>query len=297
MAVFLEIIQLLLYLVYTYIDAVISIFVKKKPKSIAGKLTLVTGAGHGIGRELALQLSALGARLVLWDINKTNNERVAAEIKERGGTATAYVCDVSKIEDIKDVSAKVRREVGDIDILVNNAGILNGGALLELSEKDIRRTMDINVMAHFWTLREFLPAMIEKNSGMVINIASMAGKGGVAYLVDYCASKFAVVGMTEALADEMRREGHTGIKFTYVCPMFVDTGLTKYSIERFGRMLTPHEVAETAIHGALTEEYMVTIPTALKSRLRIGALMPRKFILRLNKFLGMGINPQYEKRE
>ena len=75
---------------------------------------------------------------------------MAAEIKERGGTATAYMCDVSKIEDIKDVSAKVRREVGDIDILVNNAGILNGGALLELSEKDIRRTMDINIMAHFW---------------------------------------------------------------------------------------------------------------------------------------------------
>lgn len=297
MAVFLEIIHLLIYLVYTYIDAVISIFVKKQPKSITGKLTLVTGAGHGIGRELALQLSALGARLVLWDINKTNNDRVVAEIKERGGTATAYICDVSKIDDIKDVAAKVRQEVGDIDILVNNAGILNGGALLELSEKDIRRTMDINIMAHFWTLREFLPAMIEKNSGMVINIASMAGKGGVAYLVDYCASKFAVVGMTEALADEMRREGHTGINFTYVCPMFVDTGLTKYSIERFGRMLTPHEVAETAIHGALTGQNMVTIPTALKSRLRIAALLPRKFILRLNKFLGMGINPQYEKRE
>lgn len=297
MAVLLEIIQLLLYLAYTYIDAVISWFRKKTPKSITGKLVLVTGAGHGIGREFALQLSALGARLVLWDINKTNNERVAAEVRERGGTATPYVCDVSKIDDIKDVAAKVRREVGDIDILVNNAGILNGGALLELSEKDIRRTIDINVMAHFWTLREFLPAMIEKNAGMVINVASMAGKGGVAYLVDYCASKFAVVGMTEALADEMRREGHTGVRFTYVCPMFVDTGLTKYSTERFGRMLTPHEVAEAAIDGALTGEIMVTIPAALKSRLRIGALLPRKFILRLNKFLGLGINPQYEKRE
>ena len=81
---------------------------------------------------------------------QTNNERVAAEIRERGGTATSYVCDVSKIEDIKDVAGKVRGEVGDVDILVNNAGILNGGALLELSEKDIRRTMDINIMAHFW---------------------------------------------------------------------------------------------------------------------------------------------------
>ena len=81
---------------------------------------------------------------------QTNNDRVVAEIKERGGTATAYICDVSKIESIKEVAAKVRQEVGDIDILVNNAGILNGGALLELSEKDIRRTMDINIMAHFW---------------------------------------------------------------------------------------------------------------------------------------------------
>lgn len=297
MAVLLEIMQLLLYLAYTYIDAVISLFRTKKPKSITEKLVLVTGAGHGIGREFALQLSALGAKLVLWDINKTNNERVAAEIRERGGTATSYVCDVSKIDDIKDVAAKVRREVGDIDILVNNAGILNGGALLDLTEKDIRRTMDINIMAHFWTLREFLPSMIERNSGHVINVASMAGKGGVAYLVDYCASKHAVVGCTEALADEMKREGHTGIGFTYVCPMFVDTGLTKYSRERFGRMFTPHEVAEAAIHGALTGEMMVTIPAAMKSRMRIGALLPRKFLIRLNEFLGMGINPQYEKRE
>ena len=81
---------------------------------------------------------------------QTNNERVAAEVHERGGTATAYVCDVSKSEDVKEVSAKVRREVGDIDILVNNAGILNGGALLAMAEKDIRRTMDINTMALFW---------------------------------------------------------------------------------------------------------------------------------------------------
>ena len=81
---------------------------------------------------------------------QTNNERVAAEVHERGGTATTYVCDVSKCEDVKEVSEKVRREVGDIDILVNNAGILNGGALLAMAEKDIRRTMDINTMALFW---------------------------------------------------------------------------------------------------------------------------------------------------
>jgi len=235
--------------------------------------------------------------LVLLDINKTNNEKVADELRETGTSVTTYVCDVSKLDNIKETAAKVKREVGDVDVLVNNAGILNGGPLLKLSEADIRRTMDINIMAYIWTSREFLQSMMDRNEGHIINVASMSGKGGVAYLTDYSASKFAVTGFTEALADEMRREGCLGINFTTVFPMFVDTGMTKYMRDRFGRMLTPEEVASAVVDGAQRNQPHVFIPSSMGMQLRIAGLFPRKFLRKMIESADLGIDPQYgEKR-
>lgn len=292
MYVILEIIQTLCYLFYCIAEATVRIFVPEKKKSFAGKLVLVTGAGHGIGRELALHFSDIGARLVLWDINKQNVENVVQEIQENGGTATSYICDVSKIEEIKSVADKVRREVGDVDVLVNNAGILHGASFLTLTDAEIKRTIDINLLAYFWTCRQFLPSMINRNSGHIVNIASMAAKKGVAYLTDYAASKYAVQGFTEALSDEMRREGYDGIFFTTVFPMFVDTGMTKFSHDRMSKMLSPAEVASAVVEGVQRNKKGVYIPSNLDWSVRIGNLLPRRFIDDPTDLMYRGIDPQ-----
>lgn len=110
----------------------------------------ITGAGHGIGRELALQYAALGATIVCWDLNRETNEQTAREIKSKGGRAFAYQCDVTSREQVLQLAEKVQREVGNVTVLVNNAGIMPCHPFREQTEKEIRMVFEINVMAHFW---------------------------------------------------------------------------------------------------------------------------------------------------
>lgn len=110
----------------------------------------ITGAAHGIGKETALQYASLGAKVVCWDINEKGNTELLKEIKAQGGKAFAYVCNVTKREDIIEVAEKTKREVGTVDILINNAGIMPTHPLTEHTEQEIRLMYDINVLAHFY---------------------------------------------------------------------------------------------------------------------------------------------------
>ncbi|CAC5366519.1 17-beta-hydroxysteroid dehydrogenase 13,Epidermal retinol dehydrogenase 2,Estradiol 17-beta-dehydrogenase 11,Protein dhs-3 [Mytilus coruscus] len=232
-------------------------------------MALVTGAGHGIGKEIVLELARKGAKLVLWDINKANNDKTAAQINIMGGSATSYVIDVADADDIHRTAKQIRREVGDVDILVNNAGILYGGELLKLKEAHIRRTFDVNTLAHFLTVKEFLPAMIEKNCGHIVTIASMVAKSGTAYMVDYSASKYAVYGFTEALSEELMILGKNGVKTTTVCPSFVSTGLVKQIRDKITTLLTPDTVAVEVVKGIQYEEEHVYVPRILHLGLKL----------------------------
>lgn len=281
-------------LFYYYFDALISAFFPAKPKSIAGKIVLVTGAGHGIGKEIALELARKGAKLVLWDVNKANNEETATEIRSMGESATAFVVDVTKTDDIHKTAEQMRREVGDVEILVNNAGILYGGELLKLKEAHIRRTFEVNTLAHFWTVKEFMPAMLEKNSGHIVTIASMSAKSGTAYLVDYSASKYAAYGFTEALQEEILKLGKDGVKTTTVNPMFVATGLVKEPKDKVYPILKPKEVALETVKGIMYDQEFVYIPRSLNISLRVAGLFPRKFQRFLKAFAEQGIKPQYD---
>ncbi|KAL9962261.1 hypothetical protein ACROYT_G031346 [Oculina patagonica] len=208
-----------------WIEAVFRAIVPPPKKDIEGQTVLITGAGGGIGRLLALEFAAHGAKLVLWDINKDSNEETAAQVRALGKVAHAFVCDCSSREDVYRVAAKVQREVGEVDILVNNAGILSGKKLMNLKDVEIERTMRINTLAHFWTVRSFLPNMLEKDKGHIVNITSIAGSFGSSNLTDYCASKFGATGFSHSLALELYDMGKTGIKVTCVQPYTTNTGL------------------------------------------------------------------------
>ncbi|KAK3611909.1 hypothetical protein CHS0354_013974, partial [Potamilus streckersoni] len=293
MSVVAEVLYLGLYFLYCCLESVFRVCVPPRRKTIVGQNVLVTGAGHGIGREMAIELARLGGNLILWDINQSNNEDTANKIRDIGGTATAYVCDVSKLDDIKRLAGQVRREIGDVHILVNNAGILNGEELLGIDDVDIQKTIDVNTMAHFWTIKEFLPSMISNNKGHLVCVASMAGRFGVCYLVDYCASKFAVYGMMEALAEELRCTGKDGVKTTLVCPTVVDTGIIKIPKDRFNvGMLTAKDTADAAIDGFLRNKQVVIIPRVAEVSIFV-SLLPRKFVAKLRDFAGIGLFPQY----
>ena len=192
---------------------------------VRGRIALVTGAGSGIGRLLALELARRGAIPVAWDVDE---ERLAATVGElerlSNGQARGYACDVRDADAVGATAERVRREVGDPMILVNNAGVVSGARLLDLSEDAIRRTFDVNVLALFWVTRAFLPAMVEANRGHVVTVASAAGLVGVARQTDYSASKHAAVGFDESLRVELHRIAPR-VQTTVVCPYYIDTGM------------------------------------------------------------------------
>ncbi|XP_019881307.2 short-chain dehydrogenase/reductase family 16C member 6-like [Aethina tumida] len=239
-------------LLYYIGDSIYNTFNKPLPKSVKGEIVLITGTGHGIGKELALLYASEGATVVGWDINEENNKKTMEEIANKNyPKAYSYVCDISNRENVLQVAEKVRRDVGDVTILINNAGIMPTHPLLEHTHKEIEKIMNINVMAHFWTIEAFLPAMKKNNNGHIVALSSMAGQLGLVNLVPYCASKFAVRGMMEALHEELRRHPKNNIHLTSIYPFMVDTGLCKNPVIKFPNLMPlqkPREVAEVIMH-------------------------------------------------
>ncbi|XP_053999001.1 estradiol 17-beta-dehydrogenase 11-like [Hylaeus anthracinus] len=233
---------------------------KYKMKSIAGEVTLVTGGGGGLGRLIALRLANLGAIVVIWDVNKAGMEETVKLVQSAGGTCYGYICDLCDREDVYKKAALVKEEVGKVTILINNAGIVNRTKFLDTPDKLIIRTMDVNVMSHFWTTKAFLPSMMADDKGHIVSIASLAGHIGVPSLVDYCTSKFAAVGFEEALHMELAAEGYN-INTTVICPFFIrSTGMFTEIATRFVPTLSPNEVADRVVSAMRCNEKIAVVP-------------------------------------
>ncbi len=230
---------------------------------IAGSTILITGGASGIGRLLALKTAARGAKVVVWDIHA---ERLAAAIDElrRSGAPAAqgYLCDVSDRHSVYETAERVKQEAGPVRILVNGAGIVTGKRFLETRDTDIQRTLEVNVGGLFWTCKAFLPGMIEAGAGHVVTIASAAGMIGVARLADYCASKWAAVGLDESLRMELRHLA-PGVRTTVVCPYYIDTGMFRGVATRFPWLLPilkEEKVAERIVRAVARNRRRLVMP-------------------------------------
>lgn len=186
--------------------------------SIRQSSVVVTGGGRGIGAATARELAARGARVVIGDVDVVAAEKTAAEL---GGLALPL--DVTDTESWSDFLAQAEGEVGPPDVLINNAGIMPIGPFVDESDSTTRRQLDINVLGVLNGCRQVIPGMQRRGRGHLVNVASQAGKMAVAGAVTYHATKYAVVGATHALDDELR---DTGIAVTCVLPGIVDTELS-----------------------------------------------------------------------
>ncbi|XP_011066184.1 PREDICTED: short-chain dehydrogenase/reductase family 16C member 6-like [Acromyrmex echinatior] len=188
-----EILLLILKILYYICKDIYKLIIPTKKKSVAGEIVLITGAGHGIGKELAIGYASLGATVVCWDINENTNNETMETIKTMGRDSVyAYKCNVADREEVLRVAKKVKEEVGDVTILINNAGIVFVKSFLNQSPDEIIRVIDVNVIAHYWTLKAFLPNMIKKNHGHIVAISSVAGLFIGCYGTVYSPSKFAI---------------------------------------------------------------------------------------------------------
>ena len=189
------------------------------------KVALITGAGRGIGRAIALHFAREGADVMLAARTRNEIEAVAKSVNACGRRSLAIVADVSKEEDVDSMVNAAIREFGRIDILVNSAGIGGpAGPVVCTSVAEWDATISVNLRGVFLVARAVLPAMIEAKSGKVINVASSAGLVGVPNISAYCASKFGVIGLTQSLAREV---AEVGICVNSLCPGPTETSLAQ----------------------------------------------------------------------
>ena len=212
-----------------------------------GKIALVTGAGKGIGKSIALALAAEGVHVGLVARTEKDVDAVAKEIMALGVNAAYATADVSNRNEVESAIEKVTKSLGEIDILVNNAGTGTFGKFLELEPEVWEAQIKINVFGVYYTTRAVLPSMIARKTGDIINISSTAGKTGAANTSAYSASKFAVFGLSESLMQEVRKHN---IRVTAMAPSTVVTDLA-YSADLIKgdpeRMMHAEDFAELII--------------------------------------------------
>ena len=190
----------------------------------SGRLGLVTGAASGIGQKTALALARAGADLVICDVNEIGLRETQGLIEAAGRRAEAYVVDVSSREAMAQLADRVHAAHGAVDILINNAGVGLGGGLLDTPLEQWDWLLSINLMGVLHGCHFFVPRMVERGRGHVVNVSSIAGCVAPAALAAYATSKFAVFGLSEALREELRPKG---IGVTTLCPGVVDTGIVR----------------------------------------------------------------------
>ncbi len=193
------------------------------------KTAVVTGGGRGIGAAVALALAEDGASVVVSARSEAEIERVAEDLRNRGHAAWAVPCDVTDPAQIFGLAETAGERLGRVDILVNNAGTAPSAPLKSLTLETWNHTLAVNATGVFLCTKAFLPGMLERGWGRVVNVASIAGKTGAPYISAYAASKHAVLGFTRSVAAEVAT---TGVTVNAVCPGYVDTPMTDRSVER-----------------------------------------------------------------
>ncbi len=242
-------------------------------RDVNGRVVVVTGAGRGIGRAIALELAKHGARLALLDLDLASAEAVTEEVTRLGQHARAYALDVSKRADVNATFARIERELGDIDVLINNAGIMWLGPFLEqpLSHDDAQLRVNLDGVVN--GLRAVLPRMKERRRGHIINIASVAGRVGAPYAAMYSASKFAVIGLTEAVRAE---HFDFGIDFSYVMPALVRTELIAGAGEpSWPPVASPEDVARAVMDAIRTKKVDLYVPKVARISVILPVILPR----------------------
>jgi NAD(P)-dependent dehydrogenase (short-subunit alcohol dehydrogenase family) len=243
----------------------------RQPRSLYGRVAVVTGGGRGIGKALGLALASEGCRVAIGDVDGVSAEAAAAEL---GGDTIGLALDVTDRPGFTAFLDEVERRLGPIDVLVNNAGIMPVGPLDEEDDATAIRLLEINLHAVIHGTKEAIRRMKPRGTGHIVNIASSAGKSGFPNLATYCATKHGVVGLSEAVRAELRG---TGVEVSVVMPGVVKTELSTGLVEAPAfKSSTPEEVADAIVDALQFARFDVFVPKSIGPTLTLTSLIPRR---------------------
>jgi len=219
---------------------------------LTGKVSIITGAGQGIGRATALKFAAEGARVAVCDINLDSVNETVLEIEASGGEAAAFRIDVTDKESITKMVEGVMAKWGRVDTLVNNAGIVQDAQFKKMTDEQFERVIDVNLKGVYNCTKAVVDIMLEQNSGVILNASSIVGLYGNFGQTNYAATKFGVIGMVKTWAREL---GRKGIRANAICPGFIETPILSTIPDKvikmmeekvpMGRLGKPEEIANT----------------------------------------------------
>ncbi len=257
-------------------------------RTLHGKRVLITGAGHGLGSALAWQLARAGAEVLVTDRDPEAMETVVRELHAAGLPAHAFRLDVTDTAEVLQVRQRVLGERGPIDVLINNAGVVSGGPFADVALERHREMVAVNVLGVLGLTHAFLPDLIARPEAHLVNIASASAFVPLPWATSYAASKWAVLGFTDSLREELRLQGHRHVGVTAVCPSYIDTGLFAGARPaRFTRLLSADEVAAAVLRAIQRGTAMVVLPWSVRLLLAAMGLLPRRTFHGLCRWLGV----------
>ncbi len=234
---------------------------------LEGRGAVVTGGGRGIGAAVARALASAGAGVLVAARTSGEVEHVAAELRALGAKARAAACDVTEEGSVSSLSRAALHHLGTVDILVNNAGASASAPLRKIALEEWNRMLAVNATGTFLCTREFVPGMVERGWGRVVNIASVVGLEGGKYVSHYSAAKHAVIGFTRSVALEV---AGTGVTVNAVCPGYVDTPMTEQTITNAqSRTGFSREKALAAVLATVGQDRLITPDQVAAAVLRL----------------------------
>ena len=256
------------------------------------KVVLITGASSGIGKESAIEFAKLGANIILVSRSMDKLEQVANELKKFNVITLICQCDVSDKNQVKEMSKIVLEKFNLVDVLVNNAGFAIYGSVSELSINEIESQMETNYFGMIYCIKNFLPSMLEKKSGHIVNVASVAASFGLPGISSYCASKFAMLGFSEGLKHELK---NSGVGITVVSPIMVRTNFFEHpSFQKMPKFSPTSLSSKTVAKAILKASNSTRLEIIVPSVARIAVWMKNTFPYLINPVLGKAFKKQLD---